>query len=57
MNRGAQFIGHSLIVDPMGQIIAGSDDEEGVVWAEVNRDMVLKARAEFPALNDRVFKV
>jgi len=56
MNRGTQFIGHSLVVDPMGQIIAGGDDEEGVVWAEVNRDVVLKARAEFPALNDRVFK-
>jgi predicted amidohydrolase len=57
MNRGTQFIGHSLVVDPMGQIIAGGDDQEGVVWAEVNRDDVLKARAEFPALNDRVFKI
>lgn len=56
MNRGTQYIGHSLVVDPMGQIIAGGDDEEGVVWAEVNRDIVLKARAEFPALKDRVFK-
>ena len=56
MNRGTQFIGHSLIVDPMGQIIAGGNDEEGVVWAEVSRDIVLKARREFPALKDRVFK-
>ena len=53
-NRGTQYIGHSLVVDPMGQIIAGSHEEECVVWAEVNRDMVLKARAEFPALKDRV---
>ena len=53
-NRGTQYIGHSLAVDPMGQIIAGSHEEECVVWAEVNRDMVLKARAEFPALKDRV---
>jgi len=56
INRGTQFIGHSLIVDPMGQIIAGSNEEECVVWAEVNRDTVLKARAEFPALRDRFFK-
>ena len=56
INRGTQYIGHSLAVDPMGQIIAGSHEEECVVWAEVNRDMVLKARAEFPALKDRVFK-
>jgi len=57
MNRGTQFIGHSLVVDPMGQIITGSNEEECVVWAEVNRDIVQKARAEFPALKDRVFKI
>jgi predicted amidohydrolase len=54
INRGTQYIGHSLAVDPMGQIIAGSHEGECVVWSEVNRDMVLKARAEFPALKDRV---
>lgn len=56
INRGAQFVGHSLVVDPMGQIIAGSNDEECIVWAEADRDMVLRARAEFPALKDRVFR-
>jgi predicted amidohydrolase len=56
INRGTQFAGHSLVVDPMGEIVAGSDDDEHVVWGEVNRDIVLKARAEFPALKDRVFK-
>ncbi len=55
-NRGTQFVGHSLVVDPMGQIIAGGHDEECIVWGEVNREMVLRARAEFPALRDRVFK-
>jgi predicted amidohydrolase len=57
LNRGAQFVGHSLVTDPMGQIIAGSNDEECVVWAETDRESVLRARAEFPALKDRVFKV
>jgi predicted amidohydrolase len=56
INRGTQFVGHSQVVDPMGQIIAGSNDEECVVWAEMNRDIVLRARVEFPALKDRVFK-
>jgi predicted amidohydrolase len=56
MNRGTPFAGHSLVVDPMGQVIAEGNDEEGVVWAEVNRDIVLKARAEFPSLKDRVFR-
>jgi len=56
-NRGMQFAGHSLVVDPMGQIVAGSKDEECVVWGEVDRDIVVRARAEFPALRDRVFKI
>ncbi len=57
INRGTQFVCHSLVVDPMGQIIAESNDEECIVWAEVDRDIVLRARAEFPALKDRVFKI
>lgn len=56
INRETQFAGHSLVVDPMGQIITGSNDEECIVWAEVDRDIVLRARTEFPALRDRVFK-
>ncbi len=56
INRGTRFVGHSLAVDPMGQIIAGGNDEECVVWSEADRDRVLRARAEFPALKDRVFK-
>jgi len=56
INRGMRFVGHSQVVDPMGQIIAGSGDEEYIVWAEVNRDIVLRVRAEFPALRDRVFR-
>ena len=55
-NRGTQFVGHSLVIDPMGQIIAGSNDEECVVWAETDREIVLRARAEFPALKDRFFR-
>jgi predicted amidohydrolase len=56
INRGTAFAGHSMLVDPMGKIIAGSNDVECVVWGEVNRDIVLRDRAEFPALRDRVFK-
>ncbi len=56
INRGMRFVGHSQVVDPTGQIIAGSGDEECIVWAEVNRDVVSRVRAEFPALRDRVFR-
>jgi predicted amidohydrolase len=56
VNRGVQFVGHSLIVDPTGQIIAGSNDEECIIRAEVDRDIVSRSRAEFPALKDRVLR-
>jgi len=56
INRGKQFLGHSLVVDPMGQIVGGSGDEECIVRAEVDRDIVLRARVEYPALRDRVFR-
>jgi predicted amidohydrolase len=39
----------------MGQIISGGDEEECVVWAEVDRDIALQARAEFPVLKDSIF--
>lgn len=56
INRGARFAGHSLVVDPWGERIAAGNDEECIVWGEVSREIVLRARAEFPALKDRVFK-
>jgi len=55
-NRGTHFVGHSLVIDPMGQIIAGSNNEQCVVWAETDREIVLRARAELPALKDRIFR-
>jgi len=57
INRGTRFAGHSLVVDPIGQIVAGGKDEECIVWGGVDRDIVLRARSEFPALKDRVFKI
>jgi predicted amidohydrolase len=53
VNRGAQFVGHSLVVDPWGTILAGAGDLEGIVRAEIDRDAVRVAREQFPALADR----
>src|SRR4030067_3093767 len=47
INRGTQFVGHSLVVDPMGQIIAGSNDEECIVWAEVDQNIILTVAGTF----------
>jgi len=52
-NQGAQFVGHSLIVDPWGVILAGGGDEEAILNTEIDLDVLKKAREKFPALADR----
>lgn len=49
-----RYLGHSQIVDPWGVVVAASDFRGGIVTAEVKPDLVKRARAEFPVLNDRV---
>jgi predicted amidohydrolase len=49
--------GHSLVVEPWGQVIAKLDhDEPGVLWADLDPAASAKARAAIPALaNARAF--
>jgi predicted amidohydrolase len=48
--------GHSLIVDPWGQVLADGGEARGVVTAEVDPAAVARARAMIPALeHDRPF--
>jgi predicted amidohydrolase len=45
--------GHSMIVDPWGEILAELPDGPGIVTAEIDLDYLAKVRAELPALNHR----
>lgn len=56
-NRGQLFLGHSMVVDPWGVVIAGSADEERILKAEIEVDAVKKVRSIFPPLQDRVMKL
>jgi len=53
MNRGSQFVGHSMMVDPWGIILASGGDEEVIVRSEIDLNEVKSARDRFPALADR----
>lgn len=53
-NRGIQFCGHSMIVDPWGTILASGGDEECIVHAEIDLQKVSLVRNEFPAVKDRI---
>jgi predicted amidohydrolase len=48
--------GHSLIIDPWGQVLADGGEDRGVVVAEVDPAAVGRARGMVPALqHDRAF--
>jgi predicted amidohydrolase len=53
---GQRYAGHSLFVDPRGQIVAEGGDGESIISAEVDIQLAAAVRREFPALEDRVFK-
>lgn len=50
---GYQFPGHSMIVDPVGRVLAQRRDE-GVIIALIRRDVMDKYRIAIPALMDSV---
>jgi deaminated glutathione amidase len=45
--------GHSMVVDPWGRVIARAGDEEAIVRAELDVDLVAAARRQIPALANR----
>ena len=52
-NQGKTYAGHSMIVDPLGQVVAEGSEQEDFVTAEIDPDRVNAIRQEFPALEDR----
>ena len=46
------YNGRSVIVNPHGEILADAGDGEKVITADVDRETVVKWRADFPALAD-----
>ena len=53
LNQGIQFVGHSMVIDPWGTILAGAGDKETIVKTEINSADLQTARQQFPALADR----
>lgn len=53
ISDGTEFFGHSLIIDPWGEIIAEADEEEMIVTAELDLDLVDQVRQRIPIFEDR----
>jgi len=56
--NGRATYGHSIVVDPWGQIVAEGGQEPGVIFAEIDPAEVAAARAKIPSLqHGRRFEV
>lgn len=47
------FFGHSLVIDPWGEILAEGSDQEQVLNCQLDLSLVAAARCRLPALQDR----
>lgn len=52
-DNGIGFFGHSAISDPLGELIASAEEEECIIYATIDRDMILRERAQMPIFRDR----
>ncbi|MGE4571692.1 MAG: carbon-nitrogen hydrolase family protein [Candidatus Izemoplasmatales bacterium] len=46
--------GHSLIVNPLGQVIKDLDEKQGIIDTEINLDDIEKARQSIPIVKNQV---
>lgn len=51
--NGRRTWGHSLIVDPWGDVLSCLDEGEGVVFAELDPERIAAVRRQLPALEHR----
>lgn len=55
---GRETWGHSLIIDPWGEVLADAGEDEGVIYADIDLAEVEKRRAQIPSLkNGKPYKI
>jgi predicted amidohydrolase len=53
-NERRRSYGHSLVIDPWGEVIAELDDGDGIVLADIDPERVASVRRQLPSLEHRV---
>jgi nitrilase len=52
-NNGRRTFGHSMVVDPWGEVLACKAEGEGIVFAAIRRERIEEVRTMLPALAHR----
>jgi len=52
-HAGVEMAGHSLVVDPWGEVVAEAGEHEEVLMVDIDLALVARTRAGFPVLPDR----
>jgi omega-amidase len=47
------FAGHSLIIDPWGEVLAEAGEQQEILTAEINLDLVKEIRKQIPIFEDQ----
>ncbi|MFC5467709.1 carbon-nitrogen family hydrolase [Cohnella suwonensis] len=50
---GASFFGHSMVIDPWGEVIAEAPEEETILVADIDLSLVEEVRGRIPVFADR----
>ena len=50
---GRKSYGHSLIISPWGKTLADGQKKEGIIFAKINLEEVMRVRSSIPSLNSR----
>lgn len=52
--NGRSTFGHTMLIDPWGAVVASRADGEGVVFGDIDPQLIADSRASLPALEHRV---
>lgn len=50
---GASFFGHSMVIDPWGEVIAEAEEKETIAYADIDLGLVDEVRGRIPVFADR----
>jgi predicted amidohydrolase len=52
-SNGTTFFGHSCVIDPWGETVVEGGEDEGLLTADVDAELVAQVRAKIPVFQDR----